>query len=305
MATLRRAEAENAKNHGYFLQYAHNVTSQCGEDGILQEVRRAYLHSFAMLCEDFHSRNAFAPCCGAAVTQLFRLLGVSEIPVCVDIGAWDGKHLSNTYSLLHEGTAGVRWSGVLVEANTERHSDLAKLYESRSDVVCLNTLVSFEGDSSLDSILRDAGVRTEFDLLSIDVDGNDYHLWDSIQHFAPRVVVIEFNPTIPNHIVFIQAKNMDIHHGSSLAALVELGASKGYELVAATMFNGIFVHKSEMHKLPQFDRSVQALHVPTMTTDMFQLYDGTLMFHGCKKLLWHRVTSCQAFGASDVALYGI
>ena len=43
----------------------------------------------------------------------------------------------------------------------------------------------------------------EFALLSIDVDGVDYWLWDAMKDYAPSVVVIEFNPTIPNHILFV------------------------------------------------------------------------------------------------------
>src|SRR5690554_4325141 len=82
--------------------------------------------------------------------QLFGILGLGATPLCVDIGAWDGKHLSNTYSLLH-GANGVTWGGVLVEANADRCAEMSKLYEGRSDVLCMNTLVSFEGDSSLDS----------------------------------------------------------------------------------------------------------------------------------------------------------
>jgi hypothetical protein len=101
---------------------------------------------------------------------------------------------------------------------------------------------------------------------------------------------VRTDPSIPNHIVFIQDNDARIHQGSSLAALVELGQSKSYTLVATTTFNAIFVRDSDVHKLPHFDRSIDALHRPSMCTDVFQLYDGTLVFTGCKKLLWHRVS---------------
>lgn len=59
-------------------------------------------------------------------------------------------------------------------------------------------------------------------------------IWESLEDYYPKVVVIEHNPTIPNNIIYIQEKDVSIQRGSSLRALVELGKSKGYELVATT-----------------------------------------------------------------------
>ena len=55
--------------------------------------------------------------------------------------------------------------------------------------------------------------------------GADYHLWASLQDtsYAPKVVVIEFNPTIPNNVLFVQEKRTNVHHGASLRALIALG----------------------------------------------------------------------------------
>jgi hypothetical protein len=63
-------------------------------------------------------------------------------------------------------------------------------------------------------------------LLTIDIDGNDYHIWDSMQKYQPKVVIIEYNPTIPNDIKFIQEANFDVNQGSSLRAKIELGGKK-------------------------------------------------------------------------------
>jgi hypothetical protein len=142
---------------------------------------------------------------------------------CVEFGAWDGKHLSNTYKLLHEEN----WHGVLIEADKERFEDMKLLYASYPRVLCLNQFVTFDGEDSLEQILTRAQVPLDFDLLSIDVDGADYHMFESLCHFQPKVVVIEFNPTIPNNVIYIQDKDMNIYQGSSLAALIELGKFKG------------------------------------------------------------------------------
>ena len=62
--------------------------------------------------------------------------------------------------------------------------------------------------------------------------------------------------------------------GNSLLALTELGQSMGYELIATTTFNAIFLRSDFMQYLPEYDRSIQALHVPHMTTEIFQTYEG-------------------------------
>lgn len=254
MSSLER-KLPDCRKTSYFLEYARNNTSQGGEDGILEKI--------------------------------FSLLGVSNTqePFCVDIGAWDGKHLSNTYSLLLSN-----WGGLLIEANEERYLQLAALYAHNNKVTCLSSLVAFSGRSSLPSLLDQYRVQPDFDFLCIDVDGCDYHLWNSLResNYSPKVVCIEFNPTIANHILFIQEPDMRIHQGCSLLALVELGKAMHYTLVATTTFNAIFVHNTYMSRLPDVDYSLSALHVSSMITDMFQTYDGEIKFVGPKKLLWHR-----------------
>lgn len=91
-------------------------------------------------------------------------------------------------------------------------------------------------------------VPEQFDLLSIDVDGNDYHIWKAIT-YRPRVVVIEYNAHIgPAHALVMPYDaafvwNGSDYFGASLRAIRELGASKGYELLYcdSTGVNAFFV----------------------------------------------------------------
>ena len=64
------------------------------------------------------------------------------------------------------------------------------------------------------------------------MDGVDYHILDSLSTYLPKIICIEFNPTIPNECSYIQPKSMAIKHGNSAKALTDLAKSKGYELVA-------------------------------------------------------------------------
>jgi hypothetical protein len=183
-------------------EFAHNVTSQFGEDGIIAEI--------------------------------FRRIGTVH-PSCVEFGAWDGKHLSNTWSLWHEQG----WRAVLIEGHPERHAALARSLADFPQVRALCAYVQPEGENGLDSLLANCGLEHDFDLLSIDVDGDDYHIWRGLNQFRPRVVVIEYNPTIPPDLELVQHKGG--YFGASARALVLLASAKGYRLACCTQTNCFFV----------------------------------------------------------------
>jgi hypothetical protein len=236
------------------LSFKKDVTSQFGEDGVLEKV--------------------------------FEVLGIKK-GQCVEFGAWDGKQYSNTYNLI----ANRQWGGVLIEGSKERFSQLKETYRGRNDVKTLNCLVGFEPPDSLDDILAKTALPIDFELLSIDIDGNDYHIFSSVNKYHPKVVVVEFNYSIPNHIGFIQERNMAVYQGSSLNALCKLASTKGYELVCATDTNGIFVDRKYFPLFGITDNSIDALHKEVRYhTYLLQLFDGTLLVAGVTRMLWHGVT---------------
>ena len=252
---IRRRKVATLRRRDGLLRYASNVTSQNGEDGILARI-------FDCIRNDATTRW------------------------CVDVGAWDGKHWSNTYSLLHNGG----WSGVLIEADADKFRELSALYADRNNIVCLEQAVSVEGQGPclFSNVLKSNGVPAEFDLLNIDIDGADYWVWhDLIKSgcFRPNVVCIEFNPTMPNDLVYIPPRSNSIRHGASLAALYELAEAHGYTLVETTLFNAFFV-RDEVFKAyltaEVKGTSIESLHETTMGTSLYQLYDGTLKLSGCK-----------------------
>ena len=206
-----------------------------------------------------------------------------------------------------------QWSGIFFEAESSRFQQLQSLYANNDSVVCVNCLVCLEGPNSLSNQLSMHRISKFPDLLSIDIDGCDYYLWKEVRllfplhrfsidtiyfhqvtrgGFSPRVVVIEFNPTVPNHVYFIQEGNINIQQGSSLLALQALGKELGYTLLATTVFNGIFLRNDLMGFMPPSvnrDPDICDLHQPTMTTDIFQTYDGEIKVVGAKKLFWHKI----------------
>jgi hypothetical protein len=252
----RRKSRINPKS--VFLQkFRKDVTTQRGEDGIIEKI--------------------------------FEIVGATN-RYCVEFGAWDGKLYSSTWDLLNNH----HWGGLLIEANEVKFAELEGAYCDNNQVATLNTLVEQEGEASLDAILTRAGAPVDLDFLCIDVDGVDWHIWNSLTEFLPRLIMIEFNPTVPNDIVFVQDDDAATNQGASLLALIELGKSKGYELVATTAWNGFFVRNQLYPAFGIEDNDIDAMHdTAPFESRLFQCYDGTLVLAGCKHLLWSDVTIGQ------------
>jgi hypothetical protein len=99
----------------------------------------------------------------------------------------------------------------------------------------------------LDSLLDNVGLDGSVDVMSIDIDGDDYHVLDALQKHLPRILLAEFNPTCPPGSEFVQAKGG--RFGSSAMSMLKLAESKGYTLAACTDTNLILVIDSEFMRL--------------------------------------------------------
>ena len=262
MPILKQVRTDRRRKESCWLNtFAANVTSQTGEDGILE--------------------------------KLFETIGAGS-KWCVEFGAWDGRKFSNTSTLI----ADKDWSGVLIEGSAKKYPDLLATYAGNNRAICLNAIVRPEvGDGSLDSHLATTPIPKLFDLLSIDIDGNDYYVWQSTEIYRPRVVVIEFNPSIPNDVIFVQDRDLMVNQGCSLLALIGLGKAKGYELACVTNLNAIFLDAKEFPQLRIYDNSIDSMAFPACDAKYFDGYDGTLFHVGMNKLHW--VKDVQ-IGAEDL-----
>jgi hypothetical protein len=198
----------------------------------------------------------------------------------VEFGAWDGVFGSNSnYFITKEG-----YKSVLIEGNNEKYQNLVKNMKD-FDVVSLNKYVSFTGDNTLDNILNQTDIPKEFAFASIDIDGNDYYIWESFTQYRPKLVIIEFNPSISNEVEFIQPKDMNINQGCSPLSLVKLAKSKGYELVKTNLNNCFFVDKKYFSQFNIEDNSLYKLRTDlSHVTYIFNGYDGHVFVRGYKQL---------------------
>ena len=248
----RRKVSRINKESCWLNNHANNVRSQFGEDGIIDKI--------------------------------FSVIG-SGSRSCVEFGAWDGEFLSNTWNLINNN----EWSGVLIEGDSERAASLAEKYVNKKNITAINSFVGWSGKQALDAILKKVDLIKNFELLSIDVDGNDWHIWAALENYTPKVVVVEFNPTIPNDVYFIQDPDPSINQGCSLLALIELGKQKGYELISTTTCNGIFVQKEFFPLFNIADNSIDAMHDQALDIALFQGYDGTFFGAGHMYLNWRGI----------------
>jgi hypothetical protein len=235
----------------YLAAYKRTVNSQYGEDGVIEKI--------------------------------FAIIGTWN-KWCVEFGAGDGKKDSNTNNLI----INKQWKAIQIEADKKLYKKLLQTYNGKTGVICLNKKINFEGKETLDNILSKTPLPCDFDLLSIDIYGNDYHVWDSLEVYRPKVVIIEYNPTIPNDVEFVQPRDMKVNQASSLLSLAKLAQKKWYELVAAVDFSAFFV-KAEYYPLFKIkDNSVHLVRkMGEFETKIFQLFDGTLVLTGNTSLIWH------------------
>lgn len=235
------------------MKFRNNIASQNGEDCIIEEI--------------------------------FKIIPNGD-NWCVEFGAWDGKHLSNTFNLIKNKG----WSGVLVEGNAEKCRHIKNNTHSGNDKVhVLNSFVQISGNDSLDNILAKSPIPKNFDFLSVDIDGNDYHIWKSLTNYRPKVVVIEYNCAIPDNIQFVQAQDFKIRQGHSILSLEKLAKLKGYELICINGDNAFFVDTKYYNLFNIEDNSIPSLKHFNEPLQVFQLYDGTLVFYGYQSLHYYNI----------------
>ena len=232
------------------LEYQSNLCSECGEDGILE--------------------------------YIFKALQINS-GYCVDVGAFDGTTFSNTRALI----SGKKWRGTLIERDQFAFVSLQSLYSGTAGVTTLCEEVSTRGQKSLDALLRKVGAPTRFDFLCIDIEGNDYNIWAALRRYQPAVVMVDFNPSVPNDVLFAQEDSSEVHHGASLRAFIELGRLKGYELAAVTTWNAIFVRNEFFPFLGVSDNSIDKMYYPVFETKVFHSINCYVSTTGCDRLMRH------------------
>jgi hypothetical protein len=146
------------------------------------------------------------------------------------------------------------WTGLMVEGDQGKASMAGRRFP-KAQAVC-----AWITPESVNALLEGHGFAGEVDLLSVDVDGNDYWVWQALTACSGRVVVLEYNSmfgpdravTIPYDAQFNRREHRFCYFGASLTALTKLSASKGYRLVAVepTGVNAFFLRNDVAPEIP-------------------------------------------------------
>lgn len=125
------------------------------------------------------------------------------------------------------------WSGLFLEADDDDVERVRIKYAGNARVQVAHELVTAQ---RVEELFAAASVPAEPDLVSIDIDGNDIYVWDALNHFRPRVVVVEYNAGIDSNEPLAQphdpGRSWDGSgaFGSTLTALDVVAGRHGYRL---------------------------------------------------------------------------
>jgi hypothetical protein len=181
------------------------------------------------------------------IQALIRNVSI-ERNIFIEFGVQDYSESNTRFLLLNNN-----WSGLVIDGDAG-NIDAIK----RSDLYWRHNLkaeCAFITRENINDIFVGAGVQGDIGLLSIDIDGNDYWVWEAINAVSPRIVTVEYNfrfgaadaVAIPYRADFNRARahRSMIYYGASLAALALLAARKGYDLVGCNSAgnNAFFVRR--------------------------------------------------------------
>jgi len=170
----------------------------------------------------------------------------------VEIGVGDGRECLTANLSIKFG-----WRGLLIEGQSRLAARAKTFYSTLGDEgePPVRVVDGFVTVANVNKMVADAGITGEIDLLSVDIDGNDYWIWQAISIVAPRVVAIEYNASFGDRPISVaydpafsryRKHASGWYHGASLVAMAKLGARLGYELVCADSagVNAFFVKRS-------------------------------------------------------------
>lgn len=214
------SELNRNKSSKNIQDYEFKVFSQNGEDGIIQ-----------FLIQNTEIKNK----------------------TFVEFGVETYKEANTKFLLLNNG-----WSGLIIDGDKDAmekiaSSDLHWKYD-------LKSIGNFITKDNINEIIKSAGIEGEIGLLSVDIDGNDYWVFENIDCVNPQILIMEYNSmfgdthkiSVPYDENFVRSQKhySNLYYGASIAALCDIANKKGYDLVGSNSFgNNLFFIRHDCNKL--------------------------------------------------------
>lgn len=178
------------------------------------------------------------------------IIGKIDVPnrIFIEFGVEDYTEANTRLLLVAD-----HWSGLVIDGDP---ANIRFIQEDfiywKYDITALHTFITKD---NIDGLITSYTDCRDIGLLSVDIDGNDYWVWEAITSISPRIVVCEYNsafgPTqklsVPYDKSFVRSRahHSELYFGASLAAFCELAEKKGYDFIgtAGAGVNAFFVRK--------------------------------------------------------------
>jgi hypothetical protein len=170
--------------------------------------------------------------------------------VFIEFGVQDYTESNTRFLLINNN-----WSGLIIDGSEQN------IQYVKNDPVYwrynLKAEYAFIDKDNINSLVKRNGISGDIGLLSIDIDGNDYWVWEAIDVVNPRIVICEYNSlwgdreavTIPYSSNFFRTEShfSNLYYGASIVALTNLANSRGYSLVGSNKAgNNIFFVRNDL-----------------------------------------------------------
>lgn len=200
---------------------------------------------------------------------LFSLIGEGS-KTFIEIGANDGINSNCSNLAVHFGWSGLFFEGdpELIRRGRKFYSKIPTPYHPKPTYV--QAIITRE---NINELITANGLAGDIELLSIDIDGNDFWVWDAITVVNPKVVIIETHTefgtndlVVPYDPNYMYPGKHPIYHGASVIAMNKLAERKGYRLVGASDLgiNQIFLRNDLLpNELPAIDPASTLWHPQT------------------------------------------
>jgi hypothetical protein len=148
------------------------------------------------------------------------------------------------------------WTGHVLDGSQDNITYI------KNDIVSwgweLYSTCAFITKENINELLSQVDLGREPGILSVDIDGNDYWVWEAIDCIDPVIVITEYNSvfgkntnwTVPYDPSFVRRDKhpSTLYYGASLTAMVSLGKKKGYEFIGCNSKgnNAYFIRKDKI-----------------------------------------------------------
>lgn len=187
---------------------------------------------------------------------------LSKVPiendVFIEFGIEDYRESNTRFLLVNDN-----WRGLVIDANPDFITQIkTRDFYYRHDLTAISSFITKD---NINQLIKSNGILGDIGLLSVDIDGNDYWVWEAINVVSPRIVVCEYNSlfgskesvTIPYGEKFQRtvANYSNLYFGASLKALCLLAQKKGYVFVGSNKAgsNAFFVRKDVAENIPSME----------------------------------------------------